>query len=184
MTRDNSCCPKQLAAAQLSQLMLLLLLLAGETDTSVYRAKGFEEEKIKGHNLGLPTRHRRHTPFMPEEYWKGAPEFGPTESNVSVMVNGTAELVCPIGHVQDSAVSTKYIIRPLLLGLLRIHPFLNKHILKAVKGRRRAAVPLWRPFYGPKIASEFHPGGGERKEKRNYGCLPPFSYFPALPILF
>ena len=49
--------------------------------------------------------HRRHTPFMPEDHWKGPPEFGATETNVSVMVNGTAELRCPIARVQDSAVS-------------------------------------------------------------------------------
>ena len=42
---------------------------------------------------------------MPEDHWKGAPEFGATETNVSVMVNGTAELRCPIARVQDSAVS-------------------------------------------------------------------------------
>ncbi len=50
-------------------------------------------------------RPRRHTPFMPEDYWRGPPEFGETQRNVSVAVNATAELRCPIGHVQDSAVS-------------------------------------------------------------------------------
>ena len=50
-------------------------------------------------------RQRRHTPFMPEDHWKGPPEFGATATNVSAMVNGTAELRCPIARVQDSAVS-------------------------------------------------------------------------------
>ena len=58
--------------------------------------------------LGCPSnsgRQRRHTPFMPEDHWKGPPEFGATVTNVSAMVNGTAELRCPIARVQDSAVS-------------------------------------------------------------------------------
>ena len=50
-------------------------------------------------------RSKRHTPFMPEDHWKGAPEFGATNTNVTVMVNGTVDLRCPIGHVMDSAVS-------------------------------------------------------------------------------
>ena len=62
-------------------------------------------------NPGDPKlRHRRHTPFMPEDHWKGPPEFGETETNLSVMVNGTAELRCPIARVQDSAVSKGYLI--------------------------------------------------------------------------
>lgn len=48
---------------------------------------------------------KRHTPFMPEDHWKGRPDFGRTDNNVTVMVNGTAELRCPIAKVQDSAVS-------------------------------------------------------------------------------
>ena len=50
-------------------------------------------------------RHKRHTPFLPDDHWKGPPEFGPTKTDRKVMVNGTIDLVCPIGHVQDSAVS-------------------------------------------------------------------------------
>jgi hypothetical protein len=42
---------------------------------------------------------------MPEDHWKGQPEFGDTVTNVSVMVNGTVEMRCPIARVQDSAVS-------------------------------------------------------------------------------
>ena len=57
---------------------------------------------------GPKSRDRRHTPFMPEDHWKGPPEFGETETNLSVMVNGTAELRCPIARVQDSAVSNGF----------------------------------------------------------------------------
>lgn len=51
-------------------------------------------------------RTKRHTPYMPVDHWQGAPEFGYTESNLTVAVNATAELKCPIGKVQDDAVST------------------------------------------------------------------------------
>ena len=49
---------------------------------------------------------KRHTPFMPEDHWTKAnpPRFGATTTNVTAVVNGTARLVCPIGHLQDSAV--------------------------------------------------------------------------------
>ena len=49
---------------------------------------------------------RRHTPFLPGDYWQGKrPDFGPTQTNVTVMVNTTAKMVCPISHVADSRVS-------------------------------------------------------------------------------
>jgi hypothetical protein len=54
--------------------------------------------------------HKRHTPFLPGDHWKDKrPEFGNTETEVKVMVNGTAKLKCPITHVADSSVSTAYI---------------------------------------------------------------------------
>ena len=52
------------------------------------------------------TRKRRHTPFLPGDHWKGLrPEFGPTETDLEVMVNGTARMKCPITHVSDNRVS-------------------------------------------------------------------------------
>ena len=49
---------------------------------------------------------KRHTPFLPGDYWKDRrPEFGDTNTEVEVMVNGTGRLKCPITHVADSSVS-------------------------------------------------------------------------------
>ena len=49
---------------------------------------------------------KRHTPFLPGDYWKDRrPEFGDTNTAVEVMVNGTGRLKCPITHVADSSVS-------------------------------------------------------------------------------
>ena len=90
--------------------LLVLLLTLGPSNSS----GRFSNDTISSSDSESGThalRHRRHTPFMPEDHWKGPPEFGATETNVSVMVNGTAELRCPIARVQDSAVSeqkTKY----------------------------------------------------------------------------
>ena len=70
---------------------------------------------MHNHNSHKP-RHVRHTPFMPEDHWKGPPEFGATERNLSVMVNGTAEMRCPIARVQDSAVSQRGIFNLLIKG--------------------------------------------------------------------
>ena len=51
-------------------------------------------------------RFKRHTPFLPGDYWKGRrPDFGETDLEPEVMVNGTARLKCPITHVADSSVS-------------------------------------------------------------------------------
>ncbi len=51
-------------------------------------------------------RFKRHTPFLPGDYWKGRrPDFGETDLSPEVMVNGTAKLKCPITHVADSSVS-------------------------------------------------------------------------------
>ena len=80
--------------------LLLLLLSLGPSNSA-------DDPGAWGDKL----RPRRHTPFMPEDHWKGPPEFGETEVNLSVMVNGTAELRCPIARVQDSAVSEEYFIR-------------------------------------------------------------------------
>ena len=80
--------------------LLVLLLSLGPSDSS----SRFSNDTIGSTHVAA-LRHRRHTPFMPEDHWKGPPEFGATETNVSVMVNGTAELRCPIARVQDSAVS-------------------------------------------------------------------------------
>ena len=52
---------------------------------------------------------KRHTPFLPGDYWKDRrPEFGDTNTDVEVMVNGTARLKCPISHVADSSVRNLY----------------------------------------------------------------------------
>ena len=49
---------------------------------------------------------KRHTPFLPGDHWKGMrPDFGPTETDIEVMVNGTAKMKCPITHVSDNRVS-------------------------------------------------------------------------------
>ena len=50
-------------------------------------------------------RTKRHTPFLPDDPNRPPPDFGSTQTEVSVMVNGTVDLVCPIDNVQDSAVS-------------------------------------------------------------------------------
>ena len=50
-------------------------------------------------------RFPRHTPFLPGDYWRGErPDFGPTETDVEVLFNSTAMLICPISHVADSRV--------------------------------------------------------------------------------
>ena len=82
--------------------LLLLLLSLGPSNSADDPGAAAGGDKL---------RPRRHTPFMPEDHWKGPPEFGETEANLSVMVNGTAELRCPIARVQDSAVSEEYFIR-------------------------------------------------------------------------
>ena len=54
----------------------------------------------------LVSRKRRHTPFLPSDHWNGLrPDFGPTETDIEVMVNGTAKMKCPITHVSDNRVS-------------------------------------------------------------------------------
>ena len=56
----------------------------------------------------IPTflREKRHTPFLPGDYWKdNRPDFGSTETTLSVMENSTAKFKCPITHVADSSVS-------------------------------------------------------------------------------
>ena len=53
-----------------------------------------------------------HTPFLPEGHgWPGAPEFGAdVRTNVSVVRGGRLRLRCPIGRVQDDAVSIEKVI--------------------------------------------------------------------------
>ena len=54
---------------------------------------------------GVGLRSRRHTPFLPDDHWKGPPEFGPTETDVRVMVNGTADLVLGLHtHIYSTGV--------------------------------------------------------------------------------
>ena len=63
-------------------------------------------------------RKRRHTPFLPGDHWKGLrPDFGPTETDLEVMVNGTARMKCPITHVSDNRVSISAVINFLRLDL-------------------------------------------------------------------
>ena len=62
-------------------------------------------------------RFKRHTPFLPGDYWKGRrPDFGETDLSPEVMVNGTAKLKCPITHVADSSVSKQNPNIPLKIG--------------------------------------------------------------------
>ena len=68
-------------------------------------------------------RKRRHTPFLPGDHWKGLrPDFGPTDTDLEVMVNGTARMKCPITHVSDNRVSISAVINflPLELNFLII----------------------------------------------------------------
>ena len=54
-------------------------------------------------------RQRRHTPFLPGDYWKdNRPDFGSTETTLNVMENSTAKFKCPISHVADSSVSLRF----------------------------------------------------------------------------
>ena len=51
-------------------------------------------------------RKPRHTPFLPGDHWKGLrPDFGSSQTDIEVMVNGTAKMKCPITHVSDNRVS-------------------------------------------------------------------------------
>lgn len=93
--------------------ILVLTLSISETDssTNVFSSRDRGHLRFNGRNNGrisasAPSsgRSKRHTPFMPEDHWKGAPEFGATRTNLTVMVNGTVDIRCPIGHVMDSAV--------------------------------------------------------------------------------
>ena len=53
-------------------------------------------------------RRPRHTPFLPGDYWNGnRPDFGPTDTDLKVVVNATARMKCPISHVADNRVSKK-----------------------------------------------------------------------------
>ena len=57
-------------------------------------------------NNVISRRRRRHTPFLPGDHWQGLrPDFGHTETDIEVMVNGTARMKCPITHVSDNRVS-------------------------------------------------------------------------------
>ena len=52
------------------------------------------------------SRGKRHTPFLPGDYWKDQrPDFGTTDTTLNVMENSTAKFKCPITHVADSSVS-------------------------------------------------------------------------------
>ena len=57
--------------------------------------------------FGLELRRaKRHTPFLPGDYWKdNRPDFGSTETTLNMMENSTAKFKCPISHVADSSVS-------------------------------------------------------------------------------
>ncbi len=51
-------------------------------------------------------REKRHTPFLPGDYWKdNRPDFGSTETSLTIMENSTVKFKCPITHVADSSVS-------------------------------------------------------------------------------
>jgi hypothetical protein len=72
---------------------------------------------------------KRHTPFLPGDYWKDRrPEFGDTNTAVEVMVNGTGRLKCPITHVADSSVSY------FLLNFLKFEKF--RHIGHSVEYKK------------------------------------------------
>eukprot|EP00095_Tigriopus_kingsejongensis_P011330 maker-scaffold195_size270011-snap-gene-1.16 protein:Tk11330 transcript:maker-scaffold195_size270011-snap-gene-1.16-mRNA-1 annotation:"hypothetical protein KGM_18218" len=88
-------------------LTLLLLVLLPQDNCS--RADNSHPHKLR----------KRHTPFLPEDHWPGRPEFGSTITNVTVMVNGTADIRCPIGHIMDSSRFNKDIVVATLAHLLQ-----------------------------------------------------------------
>ena len=68
----------------------------------------FHHAKLQDHSNTHTARmlRKRHTPFLPGDHWKGMrPDFGPTQTDIEVMVNGTARMKCPITHVSDNRVS-------------------------------------------------------------------------------
>ena len=72
-----------------------------------YHYSNLQQQKYKLSSMKTTKRrHRRHTPFLPGDHWKGLrPDFGKTETSIQVMVNGTAKMKCPITHVSDNRVS-------------------------------------------------------------------------------
>ena len=85
-------------ASTFSALFTLSVIFSSTVSVSMSDYRNDHNNNLHNHKV----RHKRHTPFLPDDHWKGGPpEFGPTKTDVDVMINGTVDLVCPIGHVQD-----------------------------------------------------------------------------------
>ena len=96
------------------KLCLLAFILATNNVVALLSTTNDENNNSNNNNKVI---NKRHTPFLPGDYWKDKrPEFGDTQTDIEVMVNGTARLKCPITHVADSSVS----INTFLLKLLQI----------------------------------------------------------------
>ena len=92
------------------KLCLLAFILATNNVVALLSTTN-DENNNTNNNHNNKVIHKRHTPFLPGDYWKDKrPEFGDTKTDVEVMVNGTARLKCPITHVADSSVSILVII--------------------------------------------------------------------------
>ena len=96
------------------KLCLLAFILATNNVVALLSTTNDENNNTNNNNKVI---NKRHTPFLPGDYWKDKrPEFGDTQTDIEVMVNGTARLKCPITHVADSSVS----INTFSLKLLQI----------------------------------------------------------------
>ena len=96
------------------KLCLLAFILATNNVVALLSTTNDENNNTNNNNKVI---NKRHTPFLPGDYWKDKrPEFGDTQTDIEVMVNGTARLKCPITHVADSSVS----INTFFLKLLQI----------------------------------------------------------------
>ena len=90
------------------KLCLLAFILATNNVVALLSTTNDENNNTNNNNKVI---NKRHTPFLPGDYWKDKrPEFGDTQTDIEVMVNGTARLKCPITHVADSSVSILVII--------------------------------------------------------------------------
>ena len=86
-----------------------LHFVPSQQNSSIRYDNIFKLPEIRASNFTnnvISRRQRRHTPFLPGDHWRGLrPDFGHTETDIEVMVNGTARMKCPITHVSDNRVS-------------------------------------------------------------------------------
>lgn len=88
-------------------IQLMILMATFLIPVSPKASSPPEHQQQEQHHHQLHLLRKRHTPFLPGDYWKGMrPDFGDTETDVKAMVNGTARLKCPISHVADSGVGS------------------------------------------------------------------------------